>query len=63
MAFFYLLLPLSDTRPALALASRLPPFDRKTLKNCACSADLGFLNETKGSSFLLSCLSSYQNGL
>ena len=32
---------------ALALASRLPPFDRKTLKNCACSADPGFLNETK----------------
>ena len=47
---------------ALALASRLPPFDRKTLKNCACSADPGLLNETKGSWFPLSCLSSYQNG-
>ena len=30
---------------ALALASHLPPFDRKTLKNCACSADPGLLNE------------------
>ena len=48
---------------ALALALRLPPFDRKTLKNCACSADPGLLNETKGSWFPLSCLSSYQNGL
>ena len=48
--------------PPLALASRLPPFDRKTLKNCACSADPGLLNETKGSWFPLSCLSSYQNG-
>ena len=47
---------------ALALASRLPPFDRKTLKNYACSADPGLLNETKGSWFPLSCLSSYQNG-
>ena len=47
---------------ALALASRLPPFDRKTLKNCTCSADPGLLNETKGSWFSLSCLSSYQNG-
>ena len=56
--FFHFLLLLSHTRPALALTSRLPPFDRKTLKNCACSADPGFLNETKGSSFLLSCLSS-----
>ena len=46
---------------ALALASRLPPFDRKTLKNYACSADPGLLNETKGSCFPLSCLSSYQN--
>ena len=46
---------------ALAPASRLPPFDRKTLKNCACSADPGLLNETKGSWFPLSCLSSYQN--
>ena len=47
---------------ALVLASRLPPFDLKTLKNWACSADPGLLNETKGSSFTLSCLSSYQNG-
>ena len=30
---------------AFAFASRFPPFDRKTLKNCACSADPGFLNE------------------
>ena len=44
---------------ALALASRLPPFDRKTLKNCACSADPGLLNETKGSWFSLSCLFVY----
>ena len=42
--------------------SRLLPFDRKTLKNCACSANPGLLNESKGSWFLLSCLSSYQNG-
>ena len=47
--------------PPLALASRLPPFDRKTLTNYACSADPGLLNETKGSWFPLSCLSSYQN--
>ena len=46
---------------ALSLASRLPPFDREMLKNCACSADPGLLNETKGSCFPLSCLSSYQN--
>ena len=46
---------------ALALASRLPSFDQKTLKNDACSADPGLLNETKGSCFPLSCLSSYQN--
>ena len=46
---------------ALALASRLPPFDRKTLKNCACSADPGLLNETKGSWFPLSCLSSHHD--
>ena len=46
----------------LALASYLPPFDRKTLKNCACSADPGFLNETKGSWFPLSCLSSHHDG-
>ena len=44
---------------ALALASRLPPFDRKTLKNCACSADPGLLNKTKGSWFPFCCLSSY----
>ena len=47
---------------ALALASHLPPFDRKTLKNCACSAEPGLLNDTMGSLFPLSCLSSYQNG-
>ena len=53
----------SSTRAwlALALASRLPPFDRKTLKNCACSADPGLLNETKGSWFPLSCLSSHHD--
>ena len=45
-----------------ALASHLPPFHRKTLKNCACSAEPGLLNETKGSWFPLSCLFSYQNG-
>ena len=45
----------------LALASHLPPFDRKTLKNCACSADPGLLNKTKDSWFPLSCLSSYEN--
>ena len=43
----------------LALASRLPPFDRKTLKNCACSADPGLFNETKGSWFPLSCFFLY----
>ena len=47
---------------AFALTSHLPPFHRKTLKNCACSAEPGLLNETKGSWFPLSCLSSYQNG-
>ena len=54
----------SSSRAWLALppASRLPPFDRKTLKKCACFADPGLLNETKGSWFPLSCLSSYQNG-
>ena len=46
---------------ALALASRLSPFDWKTLKNYACSAGPGLLNETKGSRFPLSCRSSYQN--
>ena len=44
------------------LASHLSPFDRKTLNNCACSADPGLLNETKGLWFPLSCLSLYQNG-
>ena len=52
----------SRTWLALALASRLPPFDRKTLKNCSCSEDLGLHNETKGSWFSFSCLSPYQNG-
>ena len=28
------------------VASRLPPFDRKTLKNCACPTYPGLLNET-----------------
>ena len=46
---------------ALALSSHLPPFDQKIPKNCTCSADPGLLNETKGSWFPLSCLSSYQN--
>ena len=46
--------------PSLACdsLSRSPPFDRKTVKNCACSSDPGLLNETKGSWFPLSCLSS-----
>ena len=60
---FFIFYSTSRTWPALALASRLPPFDRKRLKNRTCSADPGFVNETKGSSFPLSCLSSYQNGL
>ena len=55
--FFFLLFT-----PPLTLASQLPLFDRGTLKNCACSADPGLFNETKGSWFPLSCLSSYQNG-
>ena len=42
--------------------ARFAPFDQKTLKNCACSADPGLLNETNGSWFPLSCLSSYKNG-
>ena len=46
---------------ALALSSHLPTFDQKIPKNCTCSADPGLLNETKGSWFPLSCLSSYQN--
>ena len=59
--FFFFTPPLErDSHFAVAL--RLPPFDRKTLKNCACSADPGLLNETNGSWFPLSCLSSYQNG-
>ena len=44
--FFFFTLPLA--RDSL---SRLPLFDRKTLKNCTCSADPGLLNETKGSWF------------
>ena len=53
VAFFFTLPLVRDS------LSRLPPFDRKTLKNCTCSADPGLLNETKGSWFPLSCLSSY----
>ena len=45
-------------RARLALASVSP----KNAKNCACSAEPGLLNETKGSWLPLSCLSSYQNG-
>ena len=45
---------------ALSLASRLSPFDRETLKNYACSADPGLLNEIKGSWFPLSYLSSFK---
>ena len=58
VVFFY-----SSSRAwlTLALASCLPPFDRKTLKNYACSSDPGLLDETKGSWFPLSCLCSYQN--
>ena len=59
---FFIFYSFSRAWLAFALASRLPPFDRKTLKNCTCSADPGLLNETKGSWFSLSCLSSYQNG-
>ena len=59
---FFHFSPSSRTWLALALASHFPPFERKTLKNCACPADPGLLNETKGSWFPLSCLSSYQNG-
>ena len=59
LKFFY---SSSRTWLALVLSSSLPPFDRKTLKNCACSADPDLLNETKGSWLPLSCLSSYQNG-
>ena len=47
---------------ALALALRFLPFDRKTLKNCACSTDPAPLNEVKGSWFPLSCLFLYRNG-
>ena len=32
--------------PPFALVLRLPPFDRETLKNYACSADPDLLNET-----------------
>ena len=42
-------------RPCLRLTE-------KSWKNCAFSADLDLLNETKSSCFPLSCLSSYQNG-
>ena len=58
--FFSLLLShVTRSRARLALASVSP----KNAKNCACSAEPGLLNETKGSLFPLSCLSSYQNGL
>ena len=43
----------------LTVASCLPPFDRKTLKNRACSADPGLFNESKGSWFPLSCFFLY----
>ena len=57
--FFSLLLShVTRSRARLALASILP----KNAKNCACSAEPGLLNETKGSWFPLSCLFSYQNG-
>ena len=57
--FFSLLLShVTRSRARLALASVSP----KNAKNCACSAEPGLLNETKGSLFPLSCLSSYQNG-
>ena len=57
--FFSLLLShVTRSRARLALASISP----KNAKNCACSAEPGLLNETKGSWFPLSCLSSYQNG-
>ena len=57
--FFSLLLShVTRSRARLALASVSP----KNAKNCACSAEPGLLNETKGSWFPLSCLSSYQNG-
>ena len=58
---FFIFYSSSRTWPALALASRLPPFDRKTLKNCASSPDPGLLNETHTLWFSLSWLSSYQN--
>ena len=60
--YFFIFYSFSCAWLALALASRLPSFDRKTLKNCTCSADPDLLNETKGSWFSLSSLSSYQNG-
>ena len=57
--FFSLLLShVTRSRARLALASISP----KNAKNCACSAEPGLLNETKGSWFPLSCLFSYQNG-
>ena len=43
--FFFSIPPLErDLR--FTVASRLPPFDRKTLKNCACPTYPGLLNET-----------------
>ena len=60
--FSLLLWHMSRSRACLALASRLPLFDQKTLKNCACSADPGLLNVIKGSRFPLSFRSSYQYG-
>ena len=59
--FFLFFYSFSRAWLALALTSRLPPFNRKRLKNCACSADPGLLNEINGSWFSLSWPSSYQN--
>ena len=57
--FFSLLLShVTRSRARLALASVSP----KNAKNCACSAEPGLLNETKGSWLPLFCLSAYQNG-
>ena len=53
-----LLSHVTRSRARLALASVSP----KNAKNCACSAEPGLLNETRGSRLPLSCLSSYQNG-
>ena len=57
--FFF---PSFERESHFTVASHLPPFDQKTLKNWTCSADPGLLNETKGSWFPLSCVSSFQNG-